>query len=99
MFNTGDKYIHFTRFGGVNLGEVDSVVEVNSMDLEHGVTIVKFAIKTTKGLLLYLDGEDGQIYKVIKEHSPEEIKQMRELFDGLQRVKTKKLEYWQGLEL
>lgn len=67
MFNKGDKYIHFTKQGGVNIGEVLWYSEVFVHDHEREIVYKEPYIKTTKGFCLNLDGSDGKVYKISDE--------------------------------
>lgn len=67
MFKPKDQYIHFTRFGGVNKGEVEFEGGWLVIDRENKVMYDQRFIKTTKGFILNLDGSDGQVY-LIKDH-------------------------------
>jgi len=71
MFEKGDKFIHFTKYGGVNRGEVEEIRELNVWDINNLCTYIKYSIFTTNGVSLNLDGSDGKIYKVKSEMSPE----------------------------
>lgn len=73
MFNKGDKFIRFTKYGSVIIGEVRSVVPTKCIDLRNKVVYDKFQIITTKGILLELDGSDGTIYKIDHFYSDEEV--------------------------
>lgn len=64
MFKKGDKYIHFTKYGGINKGEVEFEGGWLVIDRNNGVMYDQRFIKTTKGFLLQLDGTDGQVYKI-----------------------------------
>lgn len=63
-FKCGDKYVHFTKYGGVNKGIVKTAGEINSIDTTNKVAYLVQYIVTQKGATLYLDGRDGQIFKV-----------------------------------
>jgi hypothetical protein len=63
MFEKGDNFVHFTKYGGVNKGEVASVGYISLID-------------TTNNVRLNLDGTDGKIYKIERELSPEDSKSM-----------------------
>ena len=66
MFKTGDKYIHFTKYGGVNKGEVKWYGETTVIDLKNQVVYSEPYIVTTLGISLKLDGTDGRILKIKK---------------------------------
>jgi energy-converting hydrogenase Eha subunit H len=77
MFKTGDRYIHFTKYGSVNFGIVKHVHEVNVIDTTNGVIYASVSIITDKNSCLELDGSDGRIYRIIKDLSEDEIKTLR----------------------
>jgi hypothetical protein len=100
MFKPGSKFIHFTKYGGVNRGEVKSCGESYVVDAKNCVRYSKPHIVTTKNIILELDGSDGMIFKVEKEYTIEESKLMSM---GLQKMTEHKLkrvgEYRNGVEL
>jgi len=66
MFKEGDKYIHFTKYGGVNIEEVKTYFEtkVHTVKEDKALTYSRYSILTTKNFSLELDGTDGCIYKL-----------------------------------
>ena len=80
MLKIGDKYIHFTNYGGVNKGEVQDIHELNVLDTKNNCIYKKTSILTTKGFSLSLDGSDGKIYKIESEISEERAKQLAYTF-------------------
>lgn len=64
MLKKGDKYIHFTRFGGINTGEVDEYFEVENIDTELQMCYYVPHIRSIKGIVLELDGKDGKVYRL-----------------------------------
>lgn len=72
MLNKGDKYIHFTKYGGVNKGEVRRCGETIKWDTENMVAYHIPYIETTIGHIIHLDGTDGRAYK-IKDDITEEM--------------------------
>lgn len=100
MFKEGDMYIHFTKYGGVNKGEVKSYVETHVMDTKNCVQYLKPQIVTKKNIVLDLDGSDGKIFKVEKEYTIEEAKRLLMTFEKMTEYKHKKTqEYRDGVEL
>jgi hypothetical protein len=100
MFKEGDKYIHFTKYGGINKGEVKSYGETHVMDTKNCVTYLKPHIITTKNILLELDGSDGTIFKVEKEYTIEEAKKLSMTMEKMVEYKHKKMqEHRDGVEL
>lgn len=87
----GDKYIHFTKYGGINKGTVVSIHETHVVSAKHGVTYNKLFIRTDKGLDIALDGSDGKVYCIENELSPERCKQISDFMINLRRVKARKL--------
>ena len=72
MFTKGDKYIHFTKYGGVNKGEVDYYGYTTHIDTVNKVSYITYRITNTVGITLQLDGSDGEIYKIEKEYTDEQ---------------------------
>ena len=66
MFSEGDKFIKFSKYGGVVIGEVKRFHYSLNIDLTNKVSYKKYYIITTNGVLLELDGSDGKIYKIEK---------------------------------
>jgi hypothetical protein len=100
MFKEGDIYIHFTKYGGVNKGEVKSYGETHVMDTKNCVRYLKPHIITTKNILLELDGSDGTIFKVEKEYTIEESKSLSTTLQKMVEYKNKKVqEHIEGVEL
>lgn len=77
MFKTGDRYIHFTKYGSINFGTVKHVHEVNIVDAENKVVYVSVSIITDKNNCLELDGSDGRIYRIIKDLNEDEIRTLK----------------------
>jgi hypothetical protein len=99
-FTPGSKYIHFTKYGGINKGEVKSYGETHVMDTKNCVTYLKPHIITTKNILLELDGSDGTIFKVEKEYTIEEAKKLSMTIEKMVEYKHKKMqEHRDGVEL
>ena len=78
MFKPGSKYIHFTKYGSVNKGEVKSYNCHRVIDTKNLVTYNSPYIITTKGIVLNLDGSDGKIYEVDGEITVERAKRINE---------------------
>ena len=83
MFQRGDKYIHFTKYGGVNKGEIQDFQEIHVLDTDNCCTYKKVSILTTKGISLCLDGSDGKIYKIESEISEKRAKDLGKAFKKL----------------
>jgi hypothetical protein len=79
MFKKGDKYIHFTKYGSVNKGEVQSCGSTTSIDTQNLCSYKKLHIITTKGIILNLDGSDGKIYKIDGEFTIEGAKRINDM--------------------
>ena len=100
MFKPGDRYIHFTKYGSVNKGEVKLCGETLVIDTKNCVEYLKPYITTTKNIVLELDGTDGIIYKIKKEYTIEEGKKLSMTFEKMSEYKRKKIqEYREGVEL
>ena len=79
MFKEGDKYIHFTKYGSVNKGEVKSCDSTTSIDTQNLCSYEKLQIITTKGIILNLDGSDGKIYKIDGEFTVDGAKRINDM--------------------
>lgn len=87
MFKQGDKYIHFTKYGSVNKGEVKSCGYTTSIDTQNHCSYDKLTITNTKGITLELDGSDGKIYKIEEEYTPEQAEGINNLIKAALRKK------------
>ena len=83
MFKTGDKYIHFTKYGGVNKGEVKWYGETRVINLTNGVQYLEPYIVNALGFSLKLDGTDGRVLKIEKEIEKDQV--MKKLTDVMKR--------------
>jgi hypothetical protein len=100
MYKVGDRYIHFTKYGSVNKGEVKSYGERKVIDTENCVEYLKPYIITTKNIVLELDGSDGMIFKVENEYTIEECKKMSMTIRKMVEYKNKKVqEHREGVDL
>jgi len=90
MFKVGDRYIHFTKYGGINKGEVKSYGETRVIDTENCVEYLKPHIVTIKNIVLELDGSDGMIFKLENEYTIEECKKMSMTIQKMVDYKNKK---------
>lgn len=67
-FKVGDKYVHFTKHGGVNKGVVADVFSNQTVvDVPNRIRYRKWFIRTGNGITLCLNEE--RIYLVEKEFS------------------------------
>jgi hypothetical protein len=68
LLKSGDKYIHFTKYGGINTGIIQQVKTarvVRIINFNNRVEYIKHTIITQNGIELELDGSDGEIYKIL----------------------------------
>jgi hypothetical protein len=89
MFQSGDKFIHYTKYGGVNKGVVKNVHSVSSISLIDNVFYENPYIITQNNVRLFLDGSDGRIYKIQEEFTDEVSKK---LAAGLEAMSKRKEE-------
>jgi len=82
MFEPGDKFIRFSKYGGTRMGVVKFYGETLCVEInpEYKVRIRIPYIITENGVSLKLDGTDGQIYKVDHEYDEEEYIRCKEFF-------------------
>jgi hypothetical protein len=88
MFEKGDNFLHFTKYGGVNKGEVAYVGYILIVSSTNGVVYRRPYINTTNNVRLNLDGTDGKIYKIERELSPEDSKSMVNIADKMGQRKA-----------
>ncbi len=63
----GDKYIHYTKYGSVNIGIVAEIGVTHSVILKEGIIIEKPYFLSNNKVLYQLDGSDGQFFIIHKE--------------------------------
>ena len=90
MFKQGDKYIHFTKYGGVNKGEVEWYGPTMNYDYENEVVYVSYYIKSTVGHIISIDGSDGRVYKINETMDPEMLKKLKSSVGVLDVLKNRK---------
>jgi hypothetical protein len=90
MFKQGDKYIHFTKYGGVNKGEVEWYGSTMNYDYENEVVYVSYYIKSTVGHAISMDGSDGRVYKINETMDPEMLKKLKSSLGVLDELKNRK---------
>ncbi len=90
MFKKGDKYIHFTKYGGVNKGEVEWYGSTMNYDYENEVVYVSYYIKSTVGHVISVDGSDGRVYKINETMDPEMLKKLKSSVGVLDVLKNRK---------
>ena len=56
MIEEGDKYIHFTKRGGINRGIVKSIGTVNVIDTNNKVSYTTYYMINEKNVQYQLDG-------------------------------------------
>jgi hypothetical protein len=86
MLQAGDKYIHFTKYGGVNFGVVKEIWNVYVLSTDKGCMYLKPQLRNEKGVN-YDVNEDGKFFKIEKEYTPEEIEAIRENMKRLAGMK------------
>lgn len=90
MFKQGDKYIHFTKYGGVNKGEIDSIGETIKWDTDNMVAYHVPYVKTTIGHIIYLNGEDGRIFKIKGDITEEMLIKLKGSVTFFEEIKNRK---------
>ena len=63
-FKVGDKYIHFTKYGGVNTGVINRIVSGLVINNKFNCTYTKYSIVNEIGVVIDIDGTDGKVYKI-----------------------------------
>lgn len=85
MFNPGDKFIRFSKYGNTHVGVVKSCGERLRVEItpEYKVRMSIPYIVSENGVVYELDGSDGKIYRVNHEYTEEEYVKMKEYFSVL----------------
>lgn len=65
MWKVGDKYIHFTKYGGVNKGVVVDLHEQIRIDYRNKCEYKVNGIVIEIGIVLWLD--EDEVYKITKD--------------------------------
>lgn len=89
MFKPGDKFIHFTKYGGVNRGEVQRLHSITVWDTKNLCKYEVISIFTTKGVKLNLDGTDGLVYKVESEMDSKEAYDFNQMMEKVTANKVR----------
>ena len=89
MFNEGDMYIQFTKYGGINRGVVSEVFNTICVDSKNGISYEVPHIKNENGIVLNLS-EDGLIYRITHEYSEKECENMKKIGKSFQNIKQSK---------
>lgn len=87
-FNKGDKFIYYTKYGGVVRGVVDVAYTSMSVDMVNKCLIEIPHIRSTRGIVYTLEADRGP-YKLIKEYKQEEIDAYNERLIHLSESKKK----------
>lgn len=90
MFKPGSKYIHFTKYGGVNKGEVEWYGESINWDTDNMVAYHIPYIKSTKGIVIRLNGEDGRVFKIKEDITEEMLKKLKSSSEVFKVLKERK---------
>ena len=87
LFEEGDKYIQFTKYGSINKGIIKHCGVVNCIDTNNGVSYQKPYLVNEKNIHYDLDGTNGRFYKVTAEYTKEECEQLNEAYKKLMELK------------
>lgn len=90
IFEKGDKYIHFTKHGGVNRGVVRYAGYTIVIDTKNGVSYKRDYILNTNGVSYDLDGSDGRFYLIEKEYTKEECENIANNFKKFGEAKKQR---------
>jgi hypothetical protein len=93
MFEKNDCYIHFTKYGGVNKGIVEWYGTVINWDFENKVAYHIPYIKSTKGIVIHLNGEDGKVYKIKNDITEEMLMKLKSSSTIIEELKNRKEEH------
>lgn len=92
MFNEGDKYIHFTKYGGINRGEVKRYGQTIHWDTTVNTAYYEPYIVTAKDFNIKLDGSDGRVYKIKEDITEEMLIKLKSSATVLAELKRRKNE-------
>jgi hypothetical protein len=95
MFSPGDKFIRYSKYGGVNIGIVADIRVIYGIDTVNKVTYEGLNIVTTNGVSYKLDGTDGRIFKISSEAPDEKYEKhfkAHEVFKKLAKEKRERNE-------
>ena len=90
MFKEGDRYIHFTKYGGVNKGIVEWYGTQINWDTDNMVAYHLPYIKSTKGIIIHLNGEDGRVFKIKDDITEEMLIKLKSSSFIFQELKNRK---------
>jgi hypothetical protein len=90
MFKPQDKYIHFTKYGGVNKGEVEWYGTQINWDTDNMVAYHIPYIKSTKGIVIHLNGEDGRVFKIKEDITEEMLRKLKSSSEVFKVLKERK---------
>lgn len=90
MFKQGDNYIHFTKYGGVNKGEVEWHGTQINWDTDNMVAYHLPYIKSTKGIVIHLNGEDGRVFKIKEDITEEMLRKLKSSSEVFKVLKDRK---------
>lgn len=79
MFKPGDRYVHFTKYGSINFGEVKWFGYQEIIDGELGIHYNVPYISTIKNFHLMLDGSDGKICKISHDMTIDELERWKKI--------------------
>lgn len=91
MFKEGDKYVQFTKYGGINRGVVSEVFNTICVDTKNCISYEVPHIRNEKGIVLNIS-EDGLIYNITHEYSEEECENMKKIGKRFQNRKQSKID-------
>ncbi len=67
MLKEGDSYVHFTKYGGIQRGIVESIRYTKGISTTTLCVYEKPYMVNDRGIVYDLDGSDGKFYKVTDE--------------------------------
>jgi len=97
MFKQGDKYIHFTKYGGINKGEVEWYGETINWDTDNMVAYHIPYIKSTKGIVIHLNGQDGRVFKIKNDITEEMLRRLKSSSTIFEELKNRKEQHKRNL--
>lgn len=67
LFKSGDRYIHYTKHGGINTGIVRKIITEKVITIlpdQTTIHYIRYSIINESGIIYDIDGTDGQFFKI-----------------------------------
>lgn len=88
-FKVGDTYIRFSKYGSIQIGTIDRVEDMQCIDLTRRIAYLKTTIVNSNGISFEIDGTNGQIYRIARELTDEQVEKGRKFLEKLQQKRVR----------